>query len=687
MSLDDSPTVRVSPTATPPLSPEMAPREGERVLLYYCSRCTKLIHPPGGEGTHVEGKRFCLECAPYETQNQPATAYVSSSASGRVEFVRGSSARLKVSDAVEVSAARASSGRMSAVASSSRTSSVSSSRAAVVRPPSRKLKWAAAAAIAAMLLLVAGVFIKGGALQPQKPTTAAVIPPKHTPKVEPLAPPAPPRPLTEHEKRQQALAQGGGLFGNLRPDEVATAPALPTLPAPPRLAPAEVRPEAAEPALRIEELDAAVESLQPLLEKERFSEASEMLEDLKKKFSQVPGWETKKDLITQSRELLQRRYAGYEQIAADATAQAQAASTLAAIDELEKSWTPRMALGDMSARQARRVLDAARQSRARLSADSDKRLASFGDKLQEIEKHSKGKLSKADMDKWLKALHEFKLQLRNDPATAEKIAERYAALKVNLLRARGPEKLFYNLEPCTGDNCDLKYDFANADQAAPWKFEGDGATAGGIQLDPKKKTVTLSVAGTQRPRTVFEEPKDLRAANVQLPFLFNTANWTVEADVAVTKAREREKKEQNPVYGIFISDGGANMVRFSAQELSKGVLQLNARAPGAENEKDKQARMPAKHSDKLRLRMECRSGVVSFGVSAGAHSASSGRAKLTFEPKLVGVFIETRDPEENAALTLSSFKLSGAWDKEKLNAAIEARRAAESAALKSELHK
>lgn len=671
MSLEEAPTVRVSPL--PPPKPELAPHEGELLLLWYCSRCTKLIHPPGEKGAELNGRRFCAECAPFETANQPATSYFTTTASGRIDFVRGSSARMKVADAVEVTAPKASSGRMVPVTAAARPNSVSSARMPA-RPPSRKLKWAGAAAIAAMFLLVAGIFIKGGAFQAQKPTNAAVIPPK-APKLSAKqeAPPPPPRPLTEQEKRQQALSQGGGLFGNLRPDENA-APPTAIKPAP------EAKPEAVEPAPKIEELEARLEALQPLLEKERFSEAGELLETLKKKYSSVPGWDAKQNLVADARDLFVRRYATFEQSAADATAQAQTASNLAALDELEKSWKPRMALGNMSAKQAGRVLDAAQQSRSRLSAESDKRLASFGDKLMEIEKHSKGKLSKADMDQWLKAMQAIEDQLRSDPATAKKIAERFAAVNVSLRLARGPEKLFYNLEPCAGEKCDLKYDFASAEQAAPWKFDGDGE----FQIDAKKKSLTLAVT-SQRARNVFEAAAPQRSPSLQLPFLFSAANWTIEADVAVTKSRDRENKDQNPVYGILISDGGANVLRFSAQESSKGVLQLNARVPGAENEKDKQARMPGKQSDKLRLRMDCRNGVVGFGASAAAHPASSGHAKLSFEPKFVGVFLEARDPEESAALTVSSFKLSGSWDSEKLKAAIEARRAADSASLKSEL--
>src|SRR5947209_6298908 len=38
-------------------------------LLWYCSRCTKLILPPGAAGVVVDdGGRFCEACAPFEIQ-------------------------------------------------------------------------------------------------------------------------------------------------------------------------------------------------------------------------------------------------------------------------------------------------------------------------------------------------------------------------------------------------------------------------------------------------------------------------------------------------------------------------------------------------------------------------------------------------------------------------------------------
>ena len=124
--------------------------------------------------------------------------------------------------------------------------------------------------------------------------------------------------------------------------------------------------------------------------------------------------------------------------------------------------------------------------------------------------------------------------------------------------------------------------------------------------------------------------------------------------------------------------------RFSAQESGNGMLQLSAQAPGMdEKDKDRQAGIPRRQEDKIRLRMDCRNGVVKFGATAG-RPVTSGQARIDFVPKFAGVFAETRDKDENASIALTYFKMTGAWDKERVQKAVEARRMTDGAVLKAE---
>lgn len=615
------------------------------VPLWYCTCCTRLILPSNPTYMNSTGTRLCAECAPAELKDPAATAVIKSPPSTQKRAtVRTASAR--VSPPKVIGQAR------------------DSVRSSPPRP-SHKLFWAGTVAFVAMLLLVAGIFIKGGSNSNQQARAETRPVPQPQPQPKQNIAPAPVDKSMHPADSKASTNPSGGLFANMKPG-----------------LPFAATPAAEVAALKIDEFNAAFEPYSSLLEKQRFSEAAALLDNLNMKFSKAPWWETKKDSLVQARETLQRRYAEYEQSARDAAAQAAAASTLAAIEQLEKTWAPKTALGDMSAKAAAGVVDAARRSRERLARAESERFAALAVSLDKIEKRLKPKLARGEADAAVKALQDFKVHL-GDAATAAKFSDRIAGLNVDIRLARGPEKLLYNLEPCPNDNCELKFDFAHPEQESAWKLEGEIPESGAFQVDSKKKTLFLNSTG----RHLFDAAGNGGVPALSLPFYFSNASWSLDSEMRITKSREhdRDKKELNPAFGIFVSDGAANILRFSVKESSRGMLQLGLNGSGVEASKDKPARIAGKQEDKIRLRMECRNGSVGFGVTVANHPATSGRAKIGFEPKFVGIFLETHDAEENASLAVTSFKLNGEWDKNRLNAAVEAKREAERAALKSEL--
>lgn len=310
--------------------------------------------------------------------------------------------------------------------------------------------------------------------------------------------------------------------------------------------------------------------------------------------------------------------------------------------------------------------------------DDAKRLALLGTMFEKIEKLKHPKLSKSELDASMLKLQEFKTRIEADGASINRFAERLAALNIDLRLAHGPERLFYDLVSCEGDNCELKFEFSSRERLAGWNFEGDGENSGGLEIDLKKKALLVNVTGAHAYGAKRHSPL------AQIPFYFNAANWSLEADLSVLKTHEHEKA-RNPSYGIYVSDGESAAIRFGAQESGNGMLQLSAQAPGTdEKDKDKVAGIPRKQEEKIRLRMDCKNGVVKFGATAG-RPVTSGQARIDFVPKFAGIFVETRDKDENASIAVTYFKLTGAWDKERVQKAVDARRLTDGAVLKAEL--
>jgi hypothetical protein len=236
------------------------------------------------------------------------------------------------------------------------------------------------------------------------------------------------------------------------------------------------------------------------------------------------------------------------------------------------------------------------------------------------------------------------------------------------------------VDPVGGEANDLFFTFNNDEQLAAWKFEGDGDNSGGVEIDKAAKTLLLKVNGEHG----WDTGKGRHPPIFQIPFNFNPNNWYVEADTHLLKSHAHDKKDQNPNFGIFISDGGSTVVRLSAKEARKGDIHIVAQG-GNCNEKETQGHIPGKQEEHFKLRIQGSAGVLSFSAVSQTRQIGFGRVRFSFEPKFVGVFLETHDKDEAAVAAFDNVRIAGAFDKEKIKAVIEARRIAEISAVKNEL--
>ncbi len=500
-----------------------------------------------------------------------------------------------------------------------------------------------------------------------------------------------PKPADTDEKSLRAEAQGkaGGLFASLQAganNQSANAPAAQNQAANPS-AKAEVELNDAKAftaaAQSMGDFEARFKALQPLIDAEKYSDAENLLNGLSKDFSPEPWWTKHADRVTKAQATVRGKNDELEQRARAAVAQAQGSAKKEQLDGFENDWKGKLASGGSAAKAAQQVLDAVRASRDRLAkGDNDGRAKILADTFEKLEKRTQPKLSKADLEYALKALNDLKTQLVSDPALAEKFSDRWAALSFDLNLSRGAEQALFHVEPSGNGPSDVNYDFKNADQVAAWSFEGDGANSGSIDYDDAAKLLVLKAVGEHQ----LDPRSGKRVPMATLPFYFNPgAAWAFEAEAGVLKVHAHEKKDQLPSFGILVSDGGTNVIRLSVKECRKNELCVSGR--GACDEKETTGHLPGKQEDKIRFRMVCSSGRISFTATSSAKPIELGRMPIGFEPKFVGLYIETHDKEENASIAFDNVKISGMMDKAKIGAVINARRSEAVNAVKAELGK
>ncbi|HLX62716.1 MAG TPA: hypothetical protein VKX17_15675 [Planctomycetota bacterium] len=667
MSEDKSP----NPASDP------APASGE---FWYCSHCSKMILPPGTCGMVAgDGEHYCSHCAPFEIT--PSCATPIDSPFGHKLVWR--------------------------------------SRPKAPPPPpvltntSRKFWIGGAAGILTGALVAAFCFNFTGAKKPDEARPAAeprtesraVVEKKVEPaaKAQLIAVAARESESEEHRARIEppkagsiaALRSGEGELAKNTYDAAKTKsaetrprqnavelaplqegdgkPPLQTAAGKPPLQEAAANPRAAEFEM---EFAAAAE----LVAREKFSDAQAQLDAIAKENANAAWWPEIRDRLVQARMDLRTKFEALDTDASAAAQHAKAASSAAALNEIEGAWKPRLACGEMTAQPAKRVLDAVRLARERLGKnETEKHCAAFAGSLENLERRTKSPLPKHELDAALSSLQELKTKLVADPKCAELYAERWAKVNFDLGCESNVERTILKVQPAGGAQTELLYDFKNSDQATAWKFERGGGS-GDARVEFDAKALVLQVSGEQH----ADARAGKSAPSAQIPFYMAGEAWTLEADTHILNAKARDKKDLDPCYGILVTDGGKNSVHFSARETRKGELALSARLS---DEHEAAAKLSGKQEDRVHLRIVCNANMAAFSAGINGKTDTVGRARLNFEPKFIGLYVETFDKDEDARVAFENVKLTGTLDKDKIKAAVGSRRNGEIEAQRTELIK
>lgn len=685
--------------APPSLSPAI-----KALGLWYCHRCTMMILPAGSKGKEAaDGERYCTACTPVVVEVPPGMtatgvtlAFVEPTykAGAAKEAARnrnrphGTSVADKVRDP-RSGPAKNNNAKFVWIGGGSAVALIFGFLIFHTDGSSNKLAVARSTPIEQPIALKSAVPVTDGAALALEKNGSDKSGSEKSAALKKVSDGAPkPGAADEKSLRAEAQARAGGLFASLQNGATNLGSPAPAAAAANPSAKAlsestEERARAAASAQSMDDFETRFKTVQPLIDAEKYSDAENLLTAISKAFSAEPWWTKNADRVTKAQETVQQKNSELEQRARDAAALAQAAAKKEQLDSFENDWKGKLAIGGSTAKAAQQVLDAVRASRERLGkTESDARSNILAETFEKLEKRSQPKLAKADLECALKSLNELKAQLMADPALAAKFSDRWAALHFDLNVSRGAEQALLHVEPSGSGPTDLNYDFKNAEQVAAWSFEGDGENSGSIGYDSASKLLVLKAVGEHN----LDPRNGKRVPMATLPFYLNTGvAWAFEAEAGAMKVHARKKEDQLPCFGILVSDGGTNVIRFCVKETRNNELTVYGR--GAGDEKEITARLSGKMEDKIRFRMACSSGRIFMSAMSNTKSADLGRMPIGFDPKFVGLYIETHDKEENASIAFDNVKISGMLDKTKISAAISVRRADAVNAVKIELGK
>jgi len=295
--------------------------------LWYCARCTKLIHPPGSPGIIEKEEHYCNACAESAGFLKP-------------QIVEAAAPSMRKSRAVITPATRT-------VTSTNIRASARSSAAHAHQPPGavpekKPFPVAIACAAGGGVLLIAGIILiltsksdtsvvqNGG-----KRTTPAVVDSNSTtttkPSVTQIKPPdsADPAPMVRAP------------VDLTKPEKSVTAPTPEATPNPanPSPAPVPVPPKKDEQEIFKADLAAAG----TYANSEKYSAALEVLARLKSSYEKSPWWESQKNSVLELEKTVNQRATELSAEADDARGQAAKSDKPEVLDKLEAVWKPRLA--------------------------------------------------------------------------------------------------------------------------------------------------------------------------------------------------------------------------------------------------------------------------------------------------------------------------------------------------------
>ena len=682
--------------ATLPASVQPHASTYSAVGLWYCQRCTTLILPPGAVGIKSEeGQRYCASCAPFEVKDAPATSLIT--------VVPG-----RFSDYVPE--------RVGAAASSRFNTNSSTIKGGGSKPaPATQTRWIVGGFVAACL--IGGFVLMRPGSSPAKTNTvaqlpaqepivkktvviggsdAAVVTEKNT---TPTA--AKVSLFDERAARMEALAHAGGILSpgpqtNANPNSNNGVPPTDVNPVSAPIASNSVQPpQAAQPVAKEQQLGAApsaeaidnqLNAIAGLLRSEKYSDAEAVLAKLSKDRANADKESPQQKRVIEVRDTLAAQKQAFEQRGRDAIALAQGAKTADRLADLDAAWKRKMDAGGSTAQTAKQVLDAVCDARKRIKAELDARSDAFEKSLNLYAKRPPAKTGKADADTaaGLKFVADARTQLLDDRELFARYADRLGELYLDLTANRSSDRAVFGVEPVSRGSAIsiLAYDFSTPEQSKAWKFEGGGAGAekNSMIVDERQKSLVIKVSG-EHP---FDPDKGRRAPIATLPFLFDNASWSFEADSVETQTTA--KKNVRPFFGIQVSDGGKNVIQVFARELKKTEWGFGIRAADG---KEPHNTTLGKLDEPLviHFKMTCENGKIELSAGPRDKQPIKVSVPLKFEPTSAGLFVETHDADENVSVNFFNVSTRGVLNTSKVGEIFKRQRAEEIKTFKAHLLK
>ncbi len=662
--------------------------------LWYCQRCTHLLLPPGMTGTIAEdGQRYCATCAPFEVSDAPATSLFNVAPSKHV-----------FTDMIPETAGAAAKSRFN-------TSSAGKDRDSRAAEASRKL-WMVVGVAAVVVLGGVTVVHKFSSLKKSNSTLQAsktdesIVARKiviagtdsTTNALSKDKTGAPAKPLVDEKaERLAALNRAGGLFapssqsnsnsnGNTAPPVASDGGDTQRVSVsnPPNVLSASLseKQQTGASSLRIEDFESQFRSASGFIESEKFSDADSLIVKISSDFSKAEWFAQQQKRVVEFRDKLEVQKQAFKQRVDEAVAAAKNAKNKDQLEALDRNWLSKRALGESTVQMAQPVFDAITVARSTLNAEFAARCKQIEVNFEKLAKRSQVKLNKTESEYALKFVDDTRALLRDDCELRDKYADKLAELNYDVSQTVSPERTVLGVEPVGRGSATtiLAYDFSNRDQQKPWKFESDGQSPDKnlMSFDERGKFLVIKLNGSHP----HDPGKGKRAPAAVMPFYFENTHWSFEADSAVLPVSGKEKRNSRPIYGIQISDG-TDIIQVFAQECKRTEWGFGVRGV---NEKTPHNNALAKLDDTgpMHFRIASEGGKIELSAW-GRDKPIHISAPPKFEPKFVGLFVETHENEENVAVSFTNVTLKGGLSTSRVNELYNQHRAESVKAFKAQL--
>jgi len=634
------------------MSETEAPSSGSGIRrLWYCAKCTRMITPPGDEGLIApDGEHYCAKCAPAWQDSLPPTKKVDLSAGSSRAFLKAA--------------------QPSAAAAAPAATAKADGDGPESERKRKRLRLVLATAAGVVVALAVGIALarrnRGDTSPADAPNcTPAAARANTTPvRAAAVAKAGKDSGAAPTSPRGDMPRMGGGGGGVMGPSFLVSGDQKrfgPTetkrpAPAPETGATAGHAPLNQTPALdnSLEAFQKEMRSIDENAKKERYGIALQALKGLSKRFSTAPWWESSKEQAAKTEQQVQQQMADAATEAEDARLRIKKSEKLEFLRETEAAWKARLASlsvpgqpeDEQAARPLRLVLKDINDRRAQLAEQKKQSvMAKMSPLLEGLERQLKSK--EINLEGARKTIEDLQAQAADCGALDVSLAERLAGMRFDATSSHEAELAFYKapIKRISGGS-EVQYDFTSPEQLAAWTLEDPHDAS----LDTAKGALLMKHPADK------DSKRDTRMLRLPLDF-FQPSQWAIEVEAALISNRNKLE------YGIYVSDGGGNIVRLSEkqQNASNIALTLGGQAPG-KGLKQRPRLLGGSTKEQAFLQMSCQQGALTCTGSTGGRPWAFDTEKLTFAPRFAGLYIQDHDHEEDASVVFTKFRLRGALD-------------------------